>query len=518
MGKPISIKAYLNVKGIQNTGDIYIELKGLKMARKEGVEVAIETYDKIPYLANVTMGIRENGQIILNSLDPNLDFDLLARQITGRNDVTWDSYSAEEDKRIKESREKYEEAMADEAAAHKKERAEIISRLSKYAYGDELAGCSKSDKAGVRIMKSAAEVLEACEAGKTPAEAMEMLKVENPDLVMAFILDKAKNGPNMYEQYMQSTGRDVQTLSENAKRKLGEIKERNARYEAARDRAMSVREYLNLKGRVYTNSIPDAYRALKMAREEGLRVYDVLSDAMPCVAKLPFGQRGDGDIVLSSLDPKLDFDVLVQHLKRKKGLTWEEFEAEETKEAEERAANEERTRKEREAKLRDKKEKAVERMRTYSYGEPMNAYSNPDELSTLILEDAAGILAAYEKDGDLKSAIKKSDPDRTLYSMTLILNVAKNGPELYERYVRDGGLEIENLNSQLRARIASIKARNERYEEDARTHTQFIDTMSNISTDEEFIVVADGTGISQNETNIPANEDVGLPGDGDDII
>jgi desulfoferrodoxin (superoxide reductase-like protein) len=38
-GKPITIRAYLNIKGISYNNNIYTALKGLKMAREEGMEV-----------------------------------------------------------------------------------------------------------------------------------------------------------------------------------------------------------------------------------------------------------------------------------------------------------------------------------------------------------------------------------------------------------------------------------------------------------------------------------------------
>ncbi len=514
-GKPITIRAYLNIKGISYKNDIYMALKGLKMAREEGVEVYAEAYDKMPYLANVTMGKRIDGQIVLNSLDEELDFDLLARQVTGRNDITWDMYVQEEDKKIKDRHVQYEQERADENAAYIEKRKETVSRLGQYAYGEELYDCTKADRGSVGIMVTAADVLEACEKGKTPSEAMAELKVYNPDIVMAFILDKAKNGPAMYEQYMQATGRNTEDLSQEAKAKLEGIKSRNEAYESVRNRPMTVREYLNLKGIIYTNYIPDAYRALKMAREEGVEVYDKISDEMSCVKKLPFGKRADREVELNSLDPKLDFDVLAQHLEGKKGLTWDAYEAERAEEERIRKEREESTRKEREAKFRAKKETALEKIRAFSYGEAMDPYSNPDELAVDVIDEAADILAACERGENPGAAAKRMNIERPLYAMTLILNVAKNGPEIYEKYIREGGLEIENLGPEMREKFKSIKARNARYEEEARTQSQFIYTISNLATDEEFVEVAEETVEPENAEPVKSTDDVGLPG-GDD--
>ena len=145
----------------------------------------------------------------------------------------------------------------------------------------------------------------------------------------------------------------------------------------------------------------------------------------------------------------------------------------------------------------------------------MDPYSNPDELAVDVIDEAADILAACERGENPGAAAKRMNIERPLYAMTLILNVAKNGPEIYEKYIREGGLEIENLGPEMREKFKSIKARNARYEEEARTQSQFMYTISNIATDEEFVEVAEETVEPENAEPVKSTDDVGLPG-GDD--
>ena len=206
----------------------------------------------MPIMTNVTLGnkIQEGvdaGEIEFNSLDETLDFDELAKQITGNEEMTWDAHIFAEEQEERTAKARSEEKEAERKEKAKKELSVTIEELGNYSYGkalEEYADPEKVDELGVQALKEALEVIKACEAGEKPKEVMDRLEIEEPGIIMSLIARISKKGPELYKTYIGENGISIEDLDKSTQKRFKEIEERNERYDAEEERQKGFGETL----------------------------------------------------------------------------------------------------------------------------------------------------------------------------------------------------------------------------------------------------------------------------------
>ncbi len=249
----MTLREYAEHKGIDGPlGDVYTRFKLLKMAREDGIDLTVQIYTKMPAIQNVTLGKRieegiDAGNTEFNSLDESLDFDKLARQMTGKEDMTWDEHMAQLEKEDREKKAKVEAESAARAETNKEELATVIGELKQYSYEEPLAEYADPEKANgltITMLKDALAVIRACESGESPRKAMDRLNIEKPTIIMTLISEISKKGPEMYKTYVSECGLSIEDLGEETQKRIEGIEERNARYDVEIEREQGFGETL----------------------------------------------------------------------------------------------------------------------------------------------------------------------------------------------------------------------------------------------------------------------------------
>ncbi len=241
----MTLKEYAEHKGVNEPlGYAYTRLKLLKMAREDGIDLTVQLNSNMPVLANVTLGNRieegiDSGNTEFNSLDESLDFDKLAKQITGNEEMTWDAHISEIEEKEKASEERSKVEDSERMAKNKEELAKLIGELEQYSYSESLKEYADPEKANglsVIMLRDALAVIKACENGETPSKAMRRLDVERPSVTMTLVANISKKGPELYKTYIGESGLSIEDLDESTQERFKGIEARNARYDAEAER------------------------------------------------------------------------------------------------------------------------------------------------------------------------------------------------------------------------------------------------------------------------------------------